>query len=101
MADDQLASTTKAAHGDGPPLAIIAGAGPGIGRSVALAFAREGYAIALLARRPEALQAMVADLPLATAWPVDLSDCQSVKAVIAEIIASHGAPAVMHYNAAA
>lgn len=100
MADDQLASTTRAADGDGPPLAIIAGAGPGIGRSVAQAFAREGYATALLARRPEALQAMVADLPLATAWPVDLSDPESLKAVLAEIITRHGAPAVLHYNAA-
>ncbi len=36
-------------------VAIITGAGSGIGRAVAVALAREGYAVSLVGRRPEAL----------------------------------------------
>lgn len=64
------------------PLAIIAGAGPGIGGAVARALAAEGYAVALLARRREALEAIAADLPDATVWPVDLGDPVAVASVI-------------------
>lgn len=83
------------------PLAIIAGAGPGIGGAVARAFCADGYTVALLGRRREALEALAADLPDASIWPVDLSDPSAVVAVIASIIATHGVPAVLHYNAAA
>ena len=82
------------------PLVIIAGAGPGIGAAVARAFSTEGYAVALLARRREALEVLAAGLPDATIWPVDLSDHTAVTSVIVSIIAQHGAPAVLHYNAA-
>jgi NAD(P)-dependent dehydrogenase (short-subunit alcohol dehydrogenase family) len=82
------------------PFAIIAGAGPGIGAAVARAFNAEGYAVALLARRREALEALAAGLQHATCWPVDLGDPAAVAGVIGAIIAKHGAPAVLHYNAA-
>lgn len=83
------------------PLAIIAGAGPGIGAAVARRFSAEGFAVALLARRRDALEALAADLPDASCWPVDLADPAAVTAVIGSIIAEHGAPAMLHYNAAA
>jgi NADP-dependent 3-hydroxy acid dehydrogenase YdfG len=83
------------------PLAIIAGAGPGIGRAVAELFAKQGHAIALLARRRESLEALAAPLPEASIWPVDLGDPAAVKSAIAAIIARHGTPEVLHYNAAA
>jgi NADP-dependent 3-hydroxy acid dehydrogenase YdfG len=82
------------------PLAIIAGAGAGIGGAVARAFAAEGYAVALLARRREALEAMAAGLPEATIWSVDLGDPAAVTSVIRSVSARQGAPAVLHYNAA-
>lgn len=82
------------------PLAIVAGAGPGIGAAVARAFSAQGYAVALLARRRAALKALAAGLPDATIWPVDLSDHKAVTSIILSIIAKHGAPAVLHYNAA-
>ncbi len=83
------------------PLAIIAGAGPGIGAAVARAFAADGYTVALLARRREALEALASGLPGASIWPVDLGNPAAVKSVIGAIIAEHGTPAVLHYNAAA
>ncbi len=86
--------------GGGRPLAIVAGAGPGIGRAVARALAGEGHAVALLARRRAALDEMAADLPHASVWPVDLADATAVSSAIAAIIERHGAPDVLHYNAA-
>lgn len=83
------------------PLAIIAGAGPGIGAGVARRFSAEGYAVALLARRREALEVLAADLPHASCWPVDLADSAAVTAVIGSIVTELGSPAVLHYNAAA
>lgn len=81
-------------------LAIIAGAGPGIGRAVAAAFAQQGYVVALLARRLEALEALASDLPDASIWQVDVADPTALKRVLATLTAKHGVPDVLHYNAA-
>jgi NAD(P)-dependent dehydrogenase (short-subunit alcohol dehydrogenase family) len=40
---------------DDRPVAIVAGVGPGIGRSTALGLARQGYDVAVAARRIEYL----------------------------------------------
>lgn len=82
------------------PLAIIAGVGPGIGLAVARRFAREGFTTALLARRQDALDGFAAGIPNALGHAVDLSDPAAVKAAIAAIIAAHGTPAALVYNAA-
>ena len=42
-------------------IAIVTGAGSGIGRAVAIALGREGYAVALAGRRLEQLQATAKD----------------------------------------
>lgn len=82
------------------PLVIIAGAGPGIGGAVARAFSAQGYAVALIARRREPLEALASQLSDSSIWTVDLGDPSSVASVIRSIIAEHGAPDVLHYNAA-
>ena len=65
--------------------AIITGAGSGIGRATALALLREGYAVVLAGRRPEALAETVAragpDGARALAVPTDVSDETSVRAL--------------------
>ncbi|MBO0734468.1 MAG: SDR family NAD(P)-dependent oxidoreductase, partial [Methylocapsa sp.] len=50
-----------------PPLCAIVGAGPGNGASFARKFAKEGYAVVLLARQKERLEALSQELPLARA----------------------------------
>ena len=66
-------------------VAIVTGAGTGIGKSAALALLEEGYAVALAGRRAELLDAVVAEAgpaaPRALAVPTDVSDPQAVRAL--------------------
>ena len=51
---------------------LVAGAGQGLGKSVARRFAREGYAVALAARNAERLSHLACELG-ASAFPADLA----------------------------
>ena len=66
-------------------VAIITGAGSGIGKQVAIALAHEGYAVALAGRRKEPLEATAEDAKAGGAStlmaPTDVSDPASVKAL--------------------
>jgi len=66
-------------------VAIVTGAGTGIGRQTALALLREGYAVTLAGRRMERLQETVAQAGAAgaraLAVPADVSDPASVRAL--------------------
>jgi NAD(P)-dependent dehydrogenase (short-subunit alcohol dehydrogenase family) len=64
-------------------VAIVTGAGSGIGKQVAIALAREGYAVALAGRRKEPLEATAAEVKESAALivPTDVSDPASVKAL--------------------
>jgi NAD(P)-dependent dehydrogenase (short-subunit alcohol dehydrogenase family) len=57
---------------------IVSGAGPGIGRATALAFAREGADVSLAARSPESLDELAAEVESlgrrAIAVPTDITD---------------------------
>ena len=71
-------------------VAVITGVGPGLGRAIALALAREGAAVALTARNEERLGQIAADVEAAggRALPVpanvvDADDCARVAATAA------------------
>lgn len=73
-------------------VAIITGAGPGVGRACALAMAADGADLALAARRIEPLEALAAEVSEATerrvvAIPTDISDLASA-AVLADTAAA-------------
>lgn len=68
-------------------VAIVTGAGPGIGRATALALARDGANIALVARRTEPLEAMAKELALETGrrfLPIqaDLKDLEQARGAV-------------------
>jgi NADP-dependent 3-hydroxy acid dehydrogenase YdfG len=68
------------------PVAVVTGAGSGVGRATVLKFAAEGWRVALVGRRPEALAETVALAPKAArkhllALPCDLGDAAAVAAM--------------------
>jgi NAD(P)-dependent dehydrogenase (short-subunit alcohol dehydrogenase family) len=87
------------------PVCVVAGVGPGIGLAVAKRFAREGFHIALLARRGAALRGfaaeMAADGDAAHAFEVDLAQPSMIHRAFQTIEETLGSPSVLIYNAAA
>jgi NAD(P)-dependent dehydrogenase (short-subunit alcohol dehydrogenase family) len=75
-------------------VAIVTGAGSGIGRAVALALLRDGYAVALAGRRADALAQTAAAAASAAAQavivPTDVSDAAAVDALFAMTVATCG-----------
>jgi NAD(P)-dependent dehydrogenase (short-subunit alcohol dehydrogenase family) len=83
-------------------VAVVTGAGTGIGKAVALAFLKEGYHVALAGRRPEPLQETANEsgagnraLPV----PTDVGDPASVRALFAKVKESFGRLDVLFNNA--
>src|SRR6266498_2200201 len=72
----------------------VFGAGPGLGQAVARRYAQEGYAVVLVARRPEPLEQLTTDLATAGATAhvitADLSDTDAIPALAEQIRAKVG-----------
>ena len=81
------------------------GIGPALGASLARRFAREGYAVALMARRAEEVDPVAAEIAVAggVALPVtaDATRVDSVAEAFRRTRAELGAPEVFIYNAGA
>ena len=84
-------------------VAIVTGAGSGIGRAAALALLEAGYSVGLAGRRQEPLQetAELAGEAAARALPVptDVSDPDSVRALFAKVTEAFGHLDVVFNNA--
>ena len=64
-----------------PLVALVTGAGRGIGRAIAVALAREGARVGLLARTADRLEALAAELgDNAHVLPCDVADLSGVEA---------------------
>jgi NAD(P)-dependent dehydrogenase (short-subunit alcohol dehydrogenase family) len=83
-------------------IAIVTGAGSGIGRAVALALLGAGYSVALAGRRLEALQQTAAQADAgarASVIPADVTDEASVAALFAEVVKKFGRLDLLFNNA--
>src|SRR5207247_11005404 len=82
-------------------VAIVTGAGSGIGRSVALAFLKDGYRVALAGRRKDKLDETAKESGAgerALVVQTDVTDAKSVKALFAATEEKFGRLDVLSYN---
>jgi NAD(P)-dependent dehydrogenase (short-subunit alcohol dehydrogenase family) len=82
-----------------PPVCAVVGIGPGNGEAFARRFAADGYAVALMSRRPDLTAKLAAELPLAKAFACDVSDAESVAAACERTRAELGDVDVLIFNA--
>jgi len=84
-------------------VALITGAGTGVGKASALALAREGYAIALAGRRKEPLDAVAAEIEAlgakALAVPTDIAKPEDIDNLFAKTKETFGRLDVLFNNA--
>ena len=88
-------STTK--------VAVVTGAGTGVGRAAALALLGGGWSVVLTGRRKDALEETIAlagdAAPRAMAVPADVADPASVDALFAAVKSTHGRLDMLFNNA--
>ena len=86
-----------------PRVAVVTGAGTGIGKAAAIALSRNGYRVAFAGRRREPLEAAVTEAAApqgaAIAVPTDVSDPASVRALFARVRETFGRLDVLFNNA--
>ena len=84
-------------------VAVVMGAGPGLGAAVAHRFAREGFAVALMARSEDKRAQIQSDIEnsggRALSVTVDVTDPTSVVAAFEKVKSELDAPSVFIYNA--
>lgn len=84
-------------------VAIVTGAGTGVGKFSSLALLRDGYSVALAGRRPELLESTIGEAEeardRAIALPTDVGDPESVKDLFAKTLEAFGRLDVVFNNA--
>jgi len=81
-------------------IALVTGAGSGVGRSAALALSRDGYAVVLAGRRREMLEAVAKEAGGKTlAVPTDVTEPDSIRALFAKTKEAFGRLDVLFNNA--
>jgi NAD(P)-dependent dehydrogenase (short-subunit alcohol dehydrogenase family) len=85
-----------------PRIAIVTGAGSGIGRAVALALLKAGFSVALAGRRQDALEQTISQAAassISLAVPTDVGDEASVNALFRAVIERFGRLDLLFNNA--
>ena len=94
MSASAASDVQKLAAEEGPPVALVTGASAGIGRAVAIAFARRGYRVALLARGEAGLDGARRDVESvggeALVLPADVADAEAAFAAADRTVAHWG-----------
>ena len=87
-----------------PKIAMVTGAGSGIGKHVAIALAQEGYSVVLAGRRAESLEATALEVKSASRLqalvvPADVGDAGSVRELFAKTREAFGRLDLLFNNA--
>ena len=86
-----------------PPLVFITGASSGIGQALAAEYARQGWRLALVARRMERVQQWLVEQGVgadrAAVYQADVADTDAIVAAAERCLAEQGLPAVVIANA--
>ncbi|MBI4550042.1 MAG: 3-oxoacyl-[acyl-carrier-protein] reductase [Candidatus Omnitrophica bacterium] len=84
-------------------VALVTGASRGIGREIALSFAREGAVLSLVSRSIESLEKVSAEIAAAggrsICLPADVQDTQTVEDAVKKTIDTHGRIDILVNNA--
>jgi len=81
------------------PIAIVTGVGPGTGSAIVRRFAAEGFRVIAMARSPDRIGALEAELTDTHAMICDVSSESQVRDAVANIRKSYGSPNVLIHNA--
>ena len=85
-------------------VAVVTGAGQGLGRAVSLEFSDEGSTVALLERNPETLQEAAAEIKarggVCEPYELDITDYDAYRSVVDDVIARFGKIDAIVNNAA-
>ena len=81
------------------PVAVVTGVGPGTGAAIARRFAREGYAVAMLARDHNRLSLLEREITHSRAYPCDVTDEAQLDTTLTAIRTELGTPKVLVHNA--
>lgn len=85
---------------DPAPRVIITGASSGIGRALAVEYARRGAVLGLIARRQDAVDQLAATLPARShAYLADVRDAAALKRAAQDFISRAGCPDIVIANA--
>ena len=91
------------AEGETAKVAVVTGAGTGVGRAAALALAAEGFALVLAGRRPEPLKEVASEVgstgDRAIAVPTDVTDPESIRALFTRTVEVFGRLDLLFNNA--
>lgn len=78
---------------------LISGASSGLGRSLALQYAKQGGTLGLIARRRELLKDLSQEIPNAAIYVADVRDSDAMQAVAHDFVLHHGQPDIVIANA--
>lgn len=81
------------------PVAVVTGAGSGLGRAVAVALGEAGYDVALLGRTRDSLEETAARMGSALVLPTDVADAAQVEAAFGAVVEAWGRVDVLVNNA--
>jgi NAD(P)-dependent dehydrogenase (short-subunit alcohol dehydrogenase family) len=97
-----LENSRNARDDAAPKVAVVTGAGSGIGKAVALAMLEAGYRVVLVGRRENALQDVASESMAegrALVVPTDVTDADAVGRMFARVVSTWGRVDVLFNNA--